>query len=93
MCDLTKPHFQDNDAAREDLKALRRPVGTGCPTTKATIEVDETFTGRDKTIELKCTMKGRSYHYKYKVLTLVGRGDRLRSQNTQPSMIKPYAPS
>lgn len=31
MCDLTKPHFQDADKAREYLEALRWPDGPVCP--------------------------------------------------------------
>ncbi len=31
MCDLTKPHFQDPDKAREYLEALRWPEGPVCP--------------------------------------------------------------
>jgi len=31
MCDLTQPHFQDADKAREYLEALRWPEGPVCP--------------------------------------------------------------
>lgn len=31
MCDLTQPHFQDKDAAREYLEAVRWPNGPFCP--------------------------------------------------------------
>ncbi len=178
MCDLTKPHFQDQDAAREYLEELRWPNGAVCPhcgetgawpieggrkglykckqyecrkqftvtvgtlfegsrvplnkwlmatylmcsskkgvsskqlertlgvTYKTawfmshrireamkedtfgpvggegkTVEVDETFIGRDKTLKPKRTKKGRGYHHKYKVLSLVERDGRVRSQH------------
>ncbi|MEL6288264.1 MAG: IS1595 family transposase [Pseudomonadota bacterium] len=37
------------------------------------VEVDETFIGHDKTKKPKGEKKGRGYHHKYKVLTLVDR--------------------
>jgi transposase-like protein len=43
------------------------------------VEVDETFIGHDRTIKPKGEKKGRGYHHKYKVLTLVERGGRARS--------------
>jgi len=38
-----------------------------------TVEVDETFIGRDKTIKPKGVKKGRGYHHKNKVLSLIDR--------------------
>jgi len=38
-----------------------------------TVEVDETFIGRDKSKKPKGVKKGRGSHHKYKVLTLVDR--------------------
>lgn len=38
-----------------------------------TVEVDETFIGHDKTIKPKGEKKGRGYHHKNKVLSLVDR--------------------
>ena len=38
-----------------------------------TVEVDETFIGHDKTIKPKHSKKGRGYHHKHKVLSLVDR--------------------
>jgi len=37
------------------------------------VEVDETFIGNDRTIKPKHTKKGRGYHHKHKVLSLVDR--------------------
>lgn len=37
------------------------------------VEVDETFIGHDRTIKPKSQLKGRGYHHKYKVLSLVDR--------------------
>jgi len=37
------------------------------------VEVDETFIGHDRTIKPKGEKKGRGYHHKHKVLTLVDR--------------------
>ena len=44
-----------------------------------TVEVDETFIGNDRTIKPKGEKKGRGYHHKYKVLSLVERGGRVQS--------------
>ena len=44
-----------------------------------TVEVDETFIGRDKNIKPKGQKKGRGYHHKNKVLSLVERGGKVRS--------------
>ena len=38
-----------------------------------TVEVDETFIGRDKSIKPKGNKKGRGYHHKHKILSLVDR--------------------
>lgn len=38
-----------------------------------TVEVDETFIGRDKTIKPAGEKKGRGFHHKYKILALVDR--------------------
>ncbi|MBK80456.1 MAG: IS1595 family transposase [Gammaproteobacteria bacterium] len=46
-----------------------RPFGTG----GGSVEVDETFFGNDRTIKPKGTKKGRGYHHKFKVLSLVDR--------------------
>jgi hypothetical protein len=37
------------------------------------VEVDETFIGHDKTIKPKGQKKGRGYHHKHKILSLVDR--------------------
>lgn len=37
------------------------------------VEVDETFIGHDKTVKPKGEKKGRGYHHKHKVLSLVDR--------------------
>jgi transposase-like protein len=37
------------------------------------VEVDETFIGNDRTLKPKHTKKGRGYHHKHKVLSLVDR--------------------
>jgi transposase-like protein len=44
-----------------------------------TVEVDETFIGHDKSIKPKGMKKGRGYHHKNKVLSLVERGGKVRS--------------
>lgn len=43
------------------------------------VEVDETFIGRDYTVKPKHDKKGRGYAHKFKVLSLVERGGRVRS--------------
>ena len=43
------------------------------------VEVDETFIGRDKKIKPKGQKKGRGFHHKQKVLSLVERGGKVRS--------------
>ena len=45
------------------------PFGAG----GGVVEVDETFIGNDRTIKPKHTKKGRGYHHKHKVLSLVDR--------------------
>ena len=45
------------------------PFGSG----GGTVEVDETFIGNDRTIKPKGEKKGRGYHHKNKVLSLVDR--------------------
>lgn len=45
------------------------PFGSG----GGVVEVDETFIGRDKTIKPKGMKRGRGYHHKNKVLSLVDR--------------------
>ena len=45
------------------------PFGAG----GGTVEVDETFTGNDRTVKPKHSKKGRGYHHKHKVLALVDR--------------------
>lgn len=60
------------EAMREESPA---PIGGG----GKTVEVDETFIGRDKTIKPKGEKKGRGYHHKQKVLALVERGGKVRS--------------
>ena len=44
-----------------------------------TVEVDETFWGNDQTIKPKGEKKGRGYHHKMKVLSLVERDGKKRS--------------
>lgn len=51
------------------------PMGAG----GGIVEVDETFIGHDRTIKPKGQRKGRGYHHKFKVLTLVDRDGRTRS--------------
>lgn len=43
------------------------------------VEVDETYIGRDKTIKPKGQKKGRGFHHKNKVLSLVERDGKVRS--------------
>lgn len=38
-----------------------------------TVEVDETFIGHDRTVKPRGEKRGRGYHHKFKVLTLVDR--------------------
>lgn len=45
------------------------------------VEVDETFYGRDTSVKPKGQKKGRGYHHKHKVLSLVERGGRVRSEH------------
>jgi transposase-like protein len=45
------------------------PFGSG----GGIVEMDETFIGNDRTIKPKHTKKGRGYHHKHKVLSLVDR--------------------
>lgn len=47
----------------------KSPFGSG----GGAVEVDETFIGNDRTIKPKGEKKGRGYHHKHKVLTLVDR--------------------
>ena len=57
-----------------------------------TVEVDETFIGRDKTIKPKHTKKGRGYHHKYKVLSLVQRDGKVRSRHVNAVNAKTLRP-
>ena len=57
-----------------------------------TVEVDETFIGHDKTKKPKGEKKGRGYHHKYKVLTLVERGGTTRSFHVDEVNAKTLAP-
>ena len=43
------------------------------------VEIDETFIGTDRTIKPKGEKKGRGYHHKHKVLSLVERGGKVQS--------------
>lgn len=56
---------------------IREAMREGCLQTfgsgGGTVEVDETFIGHDKTIKPKGQKKGRGYHHKNKVLSLVDR--------------------
>jgi len=45
------------------------PMGSG----GAIVEVDETFIGNDRSVKPKGVKKGRGYHHKHKVLSLVDR--------------------
>lgn len=54
------------------------PFGSG----GGIVEVDETFIGHDQTIKPKGEKKGRGYHHKHKVLSLVDR-----STGRQRSMV------
>ena len=60
------------EAMREGVLAPMGGLG-------GTVEVDETFIGYDRTIKPKYQKKGRGFHHKYKVLTLVERGGKTRS--------------
>ena len=57
-----------------------------------TVEVDETFIGRDKKIKPKRTKKGRGYHHKYKVLSLVERNGRVHSRHVPAVNAKTLRP-
>ena len=57
-----------------------------------TVEVDETFIGRDKTIKPKRQKKGRGYHHKHKVLSLVERGGKVRSTHVPAVNAKTLKP-
>lgn len=46
-----------------------------------TVEADETFIGRDKSIKPKGQKKGRGWAHKHKVFSLVERGGKVRSQH------------
>ncbi|MCH7540274.1 MAG: IS1595 family transposase [Proteobacteria bacterium] len=56
------------------------------------VEVDETFIGHDHTIKPKGQLKGRGYHHKYKVLTLVERGGKARSMVVNELKTRTIAP-
>ena len=56
------------------------------------VEVDETFIGHDKTKKPRGQKKGRGYHHKYKVLTLVERGGMTRSFHVDAVDAKTLAP-
>ena len=47
------------------------------------VEADETFIGHDKTKKPRGRKKGRGYHHKEKVLTLIERGGKARSFHVQ----------
>ncbi len=57
-----------------------------------TVEVDETFIGHDKSKKPRGQKKGRGYHHKYKVLTLVERGGTTRSFHVDAVNAKTLAP-
>ena len=46
-----------------------------------TVEADETYIGRDKTIKPRGQKKGRGYAHKYKVFSMVEREGKVRSQH------------
>jgi len=73
------------EAMREDGPGL---LGGG----GKTVEVDETFIGRDKTIKPKHSKKGRGYHHKQKVLSLVERGGKVRSTHVPAVNAKTLKP-
>jgi transposase-like protein len=57
------------------------------------VEVDETFIGHDKTIKPKGQKKGRGYHHKHKILSLVDRATgQARSIVVNDLSIKTLAP-
>ncbi len=64
--------YRIREAMRQGALA---PMGAG----GGTVEVDETFIGHDRTIRPKGRKKGRGYHHKFKVLTLVDRVGRTKS--------------
>lgn len=54
-------------------EAMRSSDLTPFGTSGGAVEVDETFIGRDKRIKPKGVKKGRGYHHKQKILSLVDR--------------------
>ncbi len=54
-------------------EAMRSGGLAGFGSDGGTVEVDETFIGHDKTVKPKGQKKGRGYHHKNKVLSLVDR--------------------
>ena len=62
---------------REAMKEDNSPFGGN----NRTIEVDETYYGRDKTIKPKFQKRGRGTGHKYKILSLVERKGRVYSQH------------
>lgn len=56
------------------------------------VEVDETYIGRDKTIKPKHEKKGRGFHHKQKVLSLVERGGKVRSTHVPAVNAKTLRP-
>jgi len=57
-----------------------------------TVEVDETFIGRDKTIKPIGYKKGRGYHHKQKVFALVERGGQVRTTHVPAVNAKTLRP-
>jgi len=57
-----------------------------------TVEIDETFIGRDKTIKPIRQKKGRGYHHKQKVFALVERGGHVRTTHVTSVNAKTLRP-
>lgn len=73
-------------------EAMREENGGLLGGSGKTVEVDETFIGRDKNIKPKGMKKGRGYHHKQKVLSIVERGGKVRSNHVpsvKASTLKP----
>ena len=73
-------------------EAMRDTNPQGMGGNGGTVEVDETFIGHDKSKKPKGQKKGRGYHHKYKVLTLVERGGTTRSFHVDAVDAKTLAP-
>lgn len=57
-----------------------------------TVEIDETFIGRDKTIKPKHQKRGRGHHHKQKVFALVERGGQVHTTHVPAVNAKTLRP-